>query len=294
MELCLCLTIDNKRCTRSTSKKPNADHRFCWQHQKCKKLYSTKISSEQHEKLQKAINFLKNKYGECALKKWTPIKIIGAGMQSNVFQVCQLNKCDYILKMVSPKEAELSIEMGKTGLSPIIYDNIQCGDKIALIAEKMDGDLSDFLYPPQRMNEIMPQVLDIIYKLIADHKICHKDTKVNNFLWKKINNHIKIYIADFGIATECPQKYANKEGLEMMLRTHLSIFNMSFVKPELYGVNAPENITDNLLVNDKKYESWIKNFLINENEALKNDQRWFNMFDSVEYFAYGDMINDFI
>lgn len=40
MVICTCIKSDGKKCTREVSNKPGENHKFCWQHQKCKKIYN--------------------------------------------------------------------------------------------------------------------------------------------------------------------------------------------------------------------------------------------------------------
>src|SRR6185503_4179975 len=46
MELCLCLRQDGLQCQRPPSTKRGDDPRFCWQHQKCKRIGKAQIKSD--------------------------------------------------------------------------------------------------------------------------------------------------------------------------------------------------------------------------------------------------------
>src|SRR5581483_435805 len=121
----------------------------------------------QNVKIEKSLEKMIREYG-CGnnlLEKWVPIKLIGKGAQSSIIQVCELGNCDYVLKLADEKEKDFALKMGQTNLSPKIVDHFLCDINLfAIIGEKMDGDLSDFLYPPQpeKLDIIFPQVFNII------------------------------------------------------------------------------------------------------------------------------------
>jgi hypothetical protein len=221
-------------------------------------------------------------------------------MESPIIQVCNMNDCDYVLKFSGEWEEERFIKMGKAGLSPRFIESFPCGDDLAIILEKMDGDLSDFLYPPQKiLDEIFPKVFDIIYRMIVDYNVCQNDAKVNNFLWKKTDKGLKIYITDFGMATDCLEEedFLNKSELQKLLRDHMSAFNNSYVNPSFYGVKIPKNLGidtqyGNLITTDPNTNKidWVKTFLKSEEKALKKDKNWSQFFDSVKFFDYGNLL----
>lgn len=249
------------------------------------------LSAEEQELLETSISSIKDQCGDSIFEEWIPVKVIGGGRQGTIIQVCDFNNCQYVLKVGSALEVDFAIKMGKVGLSPLIYETKSCGDEIIMIAEKMDGDLSTFLYPPTRMDEIMPQVLNIIYEMIAKYRICHRDTKVNNFLWKQVNNEIRIYVTDFGSADICTSREVeNPENLKRLLISHLSIFNTSFIKPNEYNVTS--SLGYESLVSSN-HEDWIFTFLQAERNALINNKNWqapSNILNKIAYFGLYDTI----
>lgn len=246
--------------------------------------YKSKIDKKEQKEI---IQWIEGKCPSSDIpKKWTPIKIIGQGKQSLAIQICNYESCNYIIKIGSKWEAEFATKMCKIGLSPLIYETFICGDKVGIIMKKMDGDLSTFLYPPIRMDEIMPQVLDLIYKVVVDHNICHKDPKVNNFLWKEVKGKLRIYITDFGIAKECK----DSDDTYQILKLSLSIFNKTFISPIESGVSSPKGITHLLKdSNNIKYKKWVYTFIKAEYDALAKDKRWkeiYKNFTEVGYSYY--------
>jgi hypothetical protein len=198
-----------------------------------------------------------------------------------------MKDCDYVLKHVLKQEAEFATELGKAGLSPLIIDSFQCPANWRLIiGEKMDGDLTPFFYPPKQMDEIMPQVFDILYRMVVDYNIVNYDIKINNFLWKKTDTGLKIYITDCGLATKPEENIKdNPKVMKKYLKPAISNFNNSFVHPGLRNVtSAPEMEKDDTRLS---HPDWVAMFIKSENQAFLKDHRWSSLFDSVKDFDYG-------
>jgi serine/threonine protein kinase len=187
--------------------------------------------------VQRNIDILINSFGGCQpFKQWKPINIIGQGFgrglneDNYIYQVCQSNQCNAVLKIVEAGEAEITMLMGDRGIAPRVIDIFTCGTQTMMVMEKIDGDLSDFLYPPRELDVIMAQVLDLLYRVLIDHGISHNDTKVDNFLWKWTDGAIRVYLADYGLAEQCIEPCQEK------LRQSLNLFNKSYMSPEMWGV----------------------------------------------------------
>jgi len=316
MTRCQCIKVDGKQCTRDA--KTNSV--YCWQHQKCKNIFNQstqginikeqeieklkikqktekqvaeklkaekeKINPQEKEKLEIALtNFGKN----CEIfDKWTPLKLITHSKYKPIIQICNSNDCNFAAKFASLKEAEFSEQMGKVGLSPQILDISQCEDKMVIVAEKFDGDVSEFFYPPHHLNEIIPQVLDLIYQLLVIHGICHNDTAGNNFLWKKTDYGLKVYVTDYSSSDKCQLKDIPKStekksifdfskppinAIYHQLDKHLNQFIESFIKPGYAGINKPKGL--DVLNKDKP---WLMEFLSAIDTALKKDKHWINYY----------------
>lgn len=130
----------------------------------------------------------------------------------------------------------------------------------------------------------MPQVIDLIYKVAQYYKICHNYTIVDSFLWKETDKGLKLYTTNFGGAQECPGIVRTSEGLRSLLIANLSLFNRSFMKPYDYEVDAPEGVA---YLAKPKYNDWKKTFLKSEENAVKKDKRWSELFENIEEFDYG-------
>jgi hypothetical protein len=137
--------------------------------------------------------------------------VLGKGVGPAVYQVCNISKRCYALKIVEHREAEISRKASQLGIGPKVYDIItsRClmtnkdkeKESVGLLMEKLDGDIGDFFpFDEKSANIIIPQVLWLIWDSLQlgwDQR----DPKMGNFLYKKEGGDIKIYMADYGMMT---------------------------------------------------------------------------------------------
>lgn len=253
-----------------------------------------KFTAEEHKFSEEMIAKLQTTEECHNLGHWTPIKVLAAGgMNSQILQVCDPDSCDFVLKMfVSEKEADMTTRMGKVGIAPAVLQTIPCKFGLAMVEEKMDGDLSALLYPPEPsvLDEIMPQVLDLIYQTLVTHGIRHYDTKVNNFLWRREkDDKVRVFLADFGNAH---WETVQPEQLKAILLQQLQVLNESFVMPKEHGVQHPvaRKIENLLFTPHTAHHNWVCSFMSAEKKALASNSHWHSLdvWNSVKYSAVCD------
>lgn len=230
---------------------------------------------------------------EQLLKEWRPTKAIGSGFQTTVYEVCNIsnNNCNYALKIGSAAEANFSEKMGGIGIGPKVPKTYACGPKTAIVMEKMDGDLNKLFYPLKTLTAttrgtvILPQVLDLIFDSLKNG-VCQNDAKLANFLYKKEGESYKLYLADYGIAKDCPQY--SKDNLDSAippmgdaLIRQLGVFVYSYFKPWEYG--GPLGV--------KSTESEKEEFMHSLHAAIKWNKKWTKYVkDGAESLPYGQYL----
>jgi serine/threonine protein phosphatase PrpC len=191
--------------------------------------------------------------------KYHYVKKIGQEFAQPIYQICLSdNNCDYIIKYIDNKSTNsyqlvqrerLFQQMAYIyGLCPKVIDVIQCETSdhkqkvYGIIMEKMDGDLSHLFLNPLTSNSDLDsmwnQILNLIKKL-GEIGIFHNDTKICNFLYKRIQNQIKVFISDFGLAQSFDQEISNLA--EISYQGHVNIFMASLFNPSLCLINISSN-----------------------------------------------------
>lgn len=251
------------------------------------KLGDNSLNNTLKEEQEKTLKYLfKIGVYDCNFKNWEIVNIIGEGFRSNVLAACDKNTgiCDYVIKFTHKKEADFYQYLSQTGLTPKLFDIIECIDKypnlvetnkynIGIVIDRMNGDVGDLLYPIKvEFVAIISRILDIMYNLTYTYNLCHGDTKVNNFLYKIQGKFINAFISDFDRSYIC--EYMSEKNRRLYLEELVLLFFRSFMKPDKYGVKS--GITYHKL-NRNNRELIYKNerdFFSVVNNALLTDQRY--------------------
>lgn len=249
------------------------------------------IPKKDLENLQASI---KKTCGLSPLSKWRPIAFFASGWQSAIYQVCDTEQCNFLLKTASPEEASFSEQMGLAKIGPPHLETIACdevAEKRAIVMKKLNGNLGDLLFPPKALDKIFPQVLNLIYRSITEQGVCHRDTKITNFFYELFpDGSPKIYLGDFGLALRCDELRDPSRGnyshlrLKSTLREYLNTFIKSFFKPQEFGIETEIDPLSNADI--------AKNFLTQLNMAIQKDEKWKKHFNGVEGFNFGYLISD--
>lgn len=102
----------------------------------------------------------------------------------------------------------LQQRIGDKHIMPRYYGKTTIDGVPYMVFEKMDGDLvalfgSDrfFLEQVKEKDDLVQQLWDI-YHILQEAGICHGDLHEGNIYYKDENGHIRLYIGDFGTASE--------------------------------------------------------------------------------------------
>lgn len=135
-------------------------------------------------------------------------KVLGAGTYGEVSKVTRkLCGLDYVIKTTIGNEdntiasalveiACLNLLKGQDNIISICGFQYQIG-KVDIILEVMDGSLKDYQFERKYLPFFFKQILNAV-KVCHDHDLIHRDIKLENLLFDKKNNIIKL--ADFGLS----------------------------------------------------------------------------------------------
>ena len=302
MSQCLCLKQNGQQCQREVSTKIQDNPQFCWQHQNCKKQISTK-KTKPESPMKKTHNGQDTDTIKRKTKPKSAIKQKPSGQKKGIVKektksessTAEKIKAESPIKKKTkpespveqkPHDKEGNLIEPKSSIEHKIIENKTQGiipfvlTKEMLYnlpnAEKMDGDLSKLFYPPTRMDEILPQVLDIMYRMPVEYNRCYTDTKINNFLWKETDKGIKVYLADLGKPHQCETPtFGNMFGLDGLLADNIITFFASFAYPYEHGIGVPgEKKPVWSLLNDDKYKEWVLSVKKSLKDTMEKDKRW--------------------
>lgn len=226
------------------------------------------------------IQLIQNKipppYTTCT-KNFDYIKKIGSGSFGQVYQICiKPNECDYIIKYISKyqiiqmeeqknmqlrlsveKEYDFLLLASSYNISPKPMQVVTCisgqDNKYiyGIVMEKMDGELTalflDINISDIILTNLFNQVISLIWTLV-NINIWHGDTKICNFLYKTINNNIKIYISDYGLSEYLDRKILSSkldvpiEQIKIeIFSAHMKLFIQSLFVQKLCNLNITNN-----------------------------------------------------
>jgi hypothetical protein len=157
------------------------------------------------------------------LQKYKLEKEIGEGQFGNVFlandninnrkvAIKRINKknLEYNDYLKSALRKEISImKLCKCKYSVELYEEIESNTNYNLVMEICDGDLFDLLklkngFSYNEIKKIMNQ-LNVVFKIMQNNHIMHRDLKLKNILYKFTNNsksEFDVKLSDFGFSKE--------------------------------------------------------------------------------------------
>src|SRR5438132_1531913 len=101
MSICKCLTAKGVQCSRTIDANPQANHKYCWQHQNCKKSISTTSTSSSSTSATSASALSSER--PVVLKKIIPVPPIPIRREPNVLVPIKKESPKASPKKESPK-----------------------------------------------------------------------------------------------------------------------------------------------------------------------------------------------
>ena len=210
------------------------------------------------------------KLGICVddmLGEWVPIKVLGGGMQGTIYEVCNYESCEYILKINASRrsdyESTLAREAAKIGVGPKVYHSGVCSDDDGesyeyIIIQKLAETMEQ--HYPYKPDEVV-QALKLYYKLIDKKGIVQKDLKPQNIMFDRNG---RMYIIDYGLARRIPEDWTQvKLKFQKEVGAHMEaiakfILNALFNKADEFSVNTPWDDEQDL---DIKYNQYAHAYI---------------------------------
>ncbi len=181
----------------------------------------------------------------CVVKEiapWYPSRILGAGGQGVVFEVCKKhNECVAVVKIsqkLLPKsqsepqsnEGFIASKAGKLGIGPIIYQWGRCKNKTKqnvvtdfIVMEKLSGPTLEASYPYK--SEDIIAALNLYYNLLVNHNILHRDFKASNLMF----NENRLYLIDYGVAVKFDISKITKKELANIMFSDASVLGNTLI-----------------------------------------------------------------